>query len=96
MNENTPTFISSRFGSTRELLSERVSIKDIDGFLIGVADRLTECLKQTPELSGWQITYRNILERDENPDGCNTFFVVQKVDVDSQRAPVFSYVNEKP
>lgn len=50
---------------------------------------INECMKKNPETSSWKLTYRNILERDLNPDGYNVFFVLNKDEIEAQRSPVF-------
>lgn len=51
-------------------------LQNVERVLILAAERINECLRQFPEASHLEVSFKNILERDMNPRGWNGFFLI--------------------
>lgn len=71
------------FISIRQLSQMFGSEKTNEAFAV-IAEKLTNALKLIPGCENYEVHYRNILNRDENPDGYRAFFRITTYDPKSE------------
>lgn len=72
-------------------------VDSVEESLIIIAMELTKAIRMIDGMEHVEIAYRNILERDDNPDGSKMFFRVTNIDPKNSRSDIrFKQVVDYP